>query len=53
MNGSDFLPDGITEEDGIAQAKYLEALGISCINVSCGTYDSGATIIEPSYFKEG
>ena len=32
MNGSDYLPDGITEEDGIAQAKYLEALGISCIN---------------------
>ena len=53
MNGSDYLPDGITEEDGIAQAKYLEALGISCLNVSCGTYDSGATIIEPSYFKEG
>ena len=53
MNGSDYLPDGITEEDGIAQAKYLEALGISCINVSCGTYDSGATIIEPSYFAEG
>ena len=53
MNGSDYLEDGITEEDGIAQAKYLEALGISCINVSCGTYDSGATIIEPSYFAEG
>ena len=53
MNGSDYLPDGITEEDGIAQAKYLEKLGISCINVSCGTYDSGATIIEPNYFKEG
>ena len=53
MNGSDFLDDGITEEDAIAQAKYLEALGISCLNVSCGTYDSGATIIEPNYFQEG
>ena len=53
MNGSDYLDDGITEEDAIAQAKYLEALGISCLNVSCGTYDSGATIIEPNYFKEG
>ena len=53
INGSDYLPDGITEEDGIAQAKYLEALGISCLNVSCGTYDSGSTIIEPSYYKEG
>ena len=53
MNGSDYLEDGITEEDAIAQTKYLEALGISCINVSCGTYDSGATIIEPNYFEEG
>ncbi len=53
MNGSDYLDDGITEEDAIAQAKYLEKLGISVINVSCGTYDSGATIIEPNYFAEG
>ncbi len=53
INGNDYLEDGISEEDGIAQAKYLEQLGISCINVSCGTYDSGATIIEPSYFAEG
>ena len=53
MNGSDYLEDGITEEDAIRQAKYLEALGISCLNVSCGTYDSGATIIEPNYFAEG
>ena len=53
INGNDYLDDGITEEDAIAQAKYLEKLGVSCINVSCGTYDSGATIIEPSYFAEG
>ena len=53
INGNDYLDDGIDEADAIAQAKYLEALGISCLNVSCGTYDSGATIIEPSYFAEG
>ncbi|MBQ1304920.1 MAG: FAD-dependent oxidoreductase [Erysipelotrichales bacterium] len=53
INGDDFLEDGITMEDAIAQAKYLEALGITCLNVSCGTYDSGATIIEPNYFAEG
>ena len=53
MNGSDYLDDGITEEDAVMQAKYLEKLGISVINVSCGTYDSGATIIEPNYFAEG
>lgn len=53
INGDDFLADGITLEDAVNQAKYLEAMGVNCINVSCGTYDSGATIIEPSYFAEG
>ena len=53
MNGSDYLEDGISEEDAIDQAKYLEKLGISVLNISCGTYDSGATIIEPNYFAEG
>ena len=45
INGNDYLDDGITEEDAIAQAKYFEKLGVCYINVSCGTYDSGATII--------
>ena len=53
MNGSDYLPGGIEEAEAVEIAKYLEALGIQCINVSCGMYDSGATIIEPSYFAEG
>jgi len=53
MNGNDFLEGGITEEDSIKIAVYLEKLGVSCINVSCGMYDSGSTIIEPSYFAEG
>ncbi len=53
INGNDYLEDGITEEDAIAQAKYFEKLGVCYINVSCGTYDSGATIIEPNYFAEG
>lgn len=53
MNGSDYLDDGITEEEAIAQAKYFEKLGVCYINVSCGTYDSGSTIIEPNFFQEG
>ena len=53
MNGSDYLPGGIDEEEGIRIAKYLEALGIQCLNVSCGMYDSGSTIIEPSFYAEG
>lgn len=53
MNGNDYLPGGIEDDEAVQIAKYLEALGIQCINVSCGMYDSGATIIEPSYFAEG
>ena len=53
MNGNDFLEGGIDEEESIRMALYLEKLGIDCLNVSCGMYDSGATIIEPSYLAEG
>ena len=53
MNGNDYLPGGLEDEDGVRIAQYLEKLGISCINVSCGMYDSGSTIIEPSYYAEG
>ena len=53
MNGSDFLEGGIDEAESIKMAKYLEQLGIACLNISCGMYDSGATIIEPSYLHEG
>ncbi len=53
MNGNDYLPGGLEDEDGIRIAQYLEKLGVDCINVSCGMYDSGSTIIEPSYYAEG
>ncbi len=53
MNGNDYLPGGIDDEEGIRIAKYAEALGVQAINVSCGMYDSGSTIIEPSFYAEG
>ena len=53
MNGNDYLPGGLEEEDSVKIAVYLEKLGVDCINVSCGMYDSGSTIIEPSFYAEG
>lgn len=53
MNGDDFIEDGIKLEEAVQMAVYLEKLGVQCLNVSCGTYESGYTIIEPSSFAEG
>jgi len=53
IDGSEFIEDGLDEKECIHIARYLESLGIACLNVSCGTYESGATIIEPSCFAEG
>lgn len=53
MDGNEYIPDGLTEEECIHIARYLESLGITCLNISCGTYESGATIIEPACYAEG
>lgn len=53
MDGNEYIPDGIDDAEGIKMAKYIEALGVQGLNVSCGTYESGATIIEPACYKSG
>lgn len=53
ISADEFIDDGLKLEDGIKVARYLESLGIHAINVSCGTYESGHTIIEPSFMEEG
>ena len=53
MDGNEFLEDGLTEEECLHIARYLESLGIACLNISCGTYETGWSIIEPYAFAEG
>nr|WP_319488962.1 NAD(P)/FAD-dependent oxidoreductase [uncultured Caproiciproducens sp.] len=53
IDGSEFIEDGLDEKECIHIARYIESLGVACLNVSCGTYESGATIIEPSCYAEG
>lgn len=44
---------GIQLEEGVEMAKRLEAAGVDVINVSCGTYETGNSIVEPISFEPG
>lgn len=51
-SADEFLPDGITLEEGVKIARHLESIGVVSLNVSCGTYETGNTIVEPYFRKE-
>lgn len=53
IDGDEFVQGGITLEDAVKSAVYLESIGVHAINVSSGNYESGYTIIEPIAFEEG
>ena len=53
IDGDEFVPGGITLEEALLTAKHLEQLGVDCINVSSGTYESSNTIIEPISYPQG
>ena len=53
ISADEFLEDGIKIEEGVKIARYLESLGVAAIDVSCGTYETGSTIVEPYYRPEG
>ncbi|MEK4324511.1 FAD-dependent oxidoreductase [Paenibacillus sp. FSL R7-0312] len=53
IDGDEFVPGGITLEEALLTAQQLEKLGVDCINVSAGTYESSNTIIEPISYPQG
>ncbi len=53
IDGDEFVEGGITLDEAVKTAVYLESLGVHAINVSSGTYESGPTIIEPVSYPEG
>ncbi|WP_298845793.1 NAD(P)/FAD-dependent oxidoreductase [Clostridium sp.] len=53
IDGNEFTKDGITLDEAIQEAVYLENLGVNAINVSAGTYESVTTIIEPISYPQG
>lgn len=53
ISADEFLEDGLKLEDTIKIARTLESYGVDAINVSSGTYETGATIVEPGSFAQG
>jgi len=53
IDGDEFVKDGISLEEAIKEAVYLEKIGVDVINVSSGTYESVTTIIEPISYPQG
>ena len=59
ISADEFLDKvGVTEDyvhtkDGVAIAMAMEKAGAAAINVSCGIYETGVTIIEPVTYPQG
>jgi len=53
ISADEFVEGGLKLEDGIKIARTLESYGVDVINVSCGIYESGITIVEPNSYAQG
>lgn len=53
LNLDDFMPEGLKLTESLQVCQALEQAGIHILHVSCGTYPSGLTSIEPSSYQEG
>ncbi len=49
----EFVDGGITLEEGVRIARYMEGSGLDGIDASCGTYESFPTFIEPVTYSQG
>ena len=53
ISADEFIEGGLKLEDTIQIAKILEAQGVTAIDVSAGTYETGYAVIEPQFLPEG
>ncbi len=49
----EFLEGGIDLEEGKAMARHFEANGVDALDISCGTYESMQTLLEPITYPQG
>ena len=52
-SAEEFIDGGITLEDGIAIGQHLADHGADALHVSCGTYESMPTLLEPITYEQG
>ncbi len=52
-SADEFVPGGLTLEDGKKIAMLAQSCGIDVLHVSAGIYESMHTLLEPMRFKEG
>ena len=53
MTGNEYIDGGLTLDDGIQIAKYLESLGVAALDISCSSYITGKYHCESQFFTEG
>lgn len=53
INGDDYFEGGMTLEDSVEIAKYLESIGVDAINVSAGGYAAPNASTEPISYPQG
>ncbi|MBR2742371.1 MAG: FAD-dependent oxidoreductase [Clostridia bacterium] len=53
ISADEFVEGGLRIEDSVEIARRLEYMGINCINVSTGIYESSYTIVEDYVFEQG
>jgi len=51
-SASEYQEGGIDLDEGVRIGRYLESLGVCSLNISCGTYATGNTIVEPFFRDE-
>lgn len=52
LNAKDGYPEGLSADECVEIAQYVEKLGVDCINLSQGTYQNSFVITEPAIFPE-
>ncbi len=52
-SGEEWMPGSRKLDESIEIAKRLEAAGVAALDISAGIFDAPASVMDPSYYREG